>query len=146
MIKSILKLAIVLVIGIVAYNYFLGTPEEKASSEKIIGKVADIGKAGWGLLKGEYQKFRDGKYDKALDKIGGLLDKAKQKGGEFVSDIKDWEARKAAWDKKRKELEEMLDSNSSDMTEEEMKQAIKDLETEGKELEQEGKELQEKLE
>lgn len=145
MIKSVLRLAVVLVIGILVYNYFLGTPEEKASAKNIGNKVLDIGKAGVGLLKDEYKKFRDGKYDKALDKVGNLLDKAKQKGGEYVNDIKDWEERKAAWDQKKDELEKMMEGDEDKISEEDMKKAIEDLKQEGKQLEKEGKALQEKV-
>ncbi len=145
MIKSLLKLGVVLVIGVLAYNYFLGTPEEKASAREITGKIADIGKASFGLLKEEYQKFKDGKYDGAIDKIGNLLKDAKEKGSEYVEDIKAWEERRELWQEKKKQFEEMLDTESTDMSEEQMKKELEELEAEGKALEKEGKELEEKV-
>ena len=61
--KSILKLALILVVGILIYNYFLGTDEEKQQSKEIFTEVRDLGKAAWGLLKSEKEKFDEGKYD-----------------------------------------------------------------------------------
>lgn len=143
MIKSVLKLGILLLVGIIGYNYFLGSPEEKAKSKEIIGKAADIGKAGVGLIKEEYKKFKDGKYDKALDKVGDLLKDAKQKGGELVDDIQDWEERRKTWKEKKDAFINSLDDDGENMTEEE-KEKMKELEKEGKELEKDGKELKEK--
>ncbi|MBL7793525.1 MAG: hypothetical protein JNK77_14445 [Saprospiraceae bacterium] len=79
MLRSLLKLAVVLVLAILVYNYFFGTSEEKAQSKEIFGEVRDLGKAAWGLLKTERQKFNDGKYDEAVDKVGGLINTMKDR-------------------------------------------------------------------
>jgi len=79
MLRSLLKLAVVLVLAILVYNYFFGTTEEKAQSKEIFGEVRDLGKAAWGLLRTERQKFNDGKYDEAVDKIGGLINTMKDR-------------------------------------------------------------------
>lgn len=85
MIKSILRLAALLVVGILVYNYFLGTPEEQAQSKKIFSKVTDLGQDAWSLLRAEKEKLDEGKYDEALDKITALIDKLKVK----AKDIED---------------------------------------------------------
>ena len=146
MIRKIISLVVVLVIGLLAYNYFLGTPTEKKQAEEIIGKGAEVVGAGVDLLKVEYQKFRDGKYDKALDKIGDFLDDLKEKGGEVVKEIDDWQERKGSWDEKKDELEELLKSDSDSINEEEVKKAIEELEKEGKALKEEGQRLKEQSE
>ncbi len=147
MIKSVLKLGVLLLIGILGYNYFLGNPEEKAKSKEIIGKTVDfgkdIGKAGVGLIKEEYQKFKNGKYDKALDKVGNLLKDAKQKGGEIVNDIQDWEERRKVWKEKKDAFMEGLEDDGKNMTDAE-KEKMKELEREGKALEKDGKDLKDK--
>ena len=79
MIKGLLKIGVLLVAGILVYNYFLGSETEKAQSKEIFSEVKDLGKAAWGLLKTEKEKFDDGKYDDAIDKIGGLFDSLKRK-------------------------------------------------------------------
>lgn len=97
MIKSLVKLALLLAIGIVGYNYFLGTPEEKASSKAIVNEVKELGKSVGNLLKAEKEKFDKGKYDDALTKIGNVYDKLKSKvkdGGEMLDKIKALEGQK----------------------------------------------------
>lgn len=79
---NLLKLAALLVIGILVYNYFFGTTEEKAQSKVIFSEAKDLGKAAWGLLKSEKEKFEDGKYDEAVDKVGGLFKNLKTKAQE----------------------------------------------------------------
>ncbi len=136
MIKSLLKLGVLLVIGIVAYNSFFGDEEEKAQAKEITRSVKNLGKSAWGLLKAERQKFKDGKYDEAIGNVkklySNLKDKAESiKDSGLLDKIADLE-------KKRQEIEDKF----SDASDEEKKQAKKELdklldETEGvmKELE-----------
>lgn len=77
MIKSAIKIALLLVVGIVAYNLFYGSEEEKEQSKEIISDVKDFSKSAWNLLKTEHQKFKDGKYDEAVDNIESGVDKLK---------------------------------------------------------------------
>jgi len=74
MLQFLFKLVAMVVILLLAYNYFLGNEEEKAGSRKIISEVIQLGKSSWDLLKAEKQKLENGKYDKVLDKVSGLLD------------------------------------------------------------------------
>ena len=146
MIKSILKLAVFLVIGILGYNYFFGSPEEKAQSKEIINKAVDVGKAGVGLLKEEVNKFKSGKYDNALNKIGDALhttaDKVKE-GSKLLDKVTDWQKKKEEWSQKRDELKKSLEDGSDD---ERTKEAIKELNKEAEALAKEGKELEKELE
>ena len=72
MIKTLFKVAVIVVVALLGYNYFLGDAEEKAQSREIVGKVGDLGKDAWDLLKSEREKMREGKYDAALEKLDGL--------------------------------------------------------------------------
>ncbi|MCB9081864.1 MAG: hypothetical protein H6555_09160 [Lewinellaceae bacterium] len=74
MIRSLIKLGLFLVAGILIYNYFFGTPEEQEQSKTIFREVRDLGKASWDLLRAEKNKLDDGKYDGAVAKVGNLLD------------------------------------------------------------------------
>lgn len=85
MIKNLLKIGALLVIGLLGYNYFLGDETEKAQSREIVGKVGDLGKDAWNLLKSERQKLKEGKYDDALDKLDGLYQNLRGK----AQDIQD---------------------------------------------------------
>lgn len=109
MIRSVIKIGVLLVVGIVAYNYFLGTPEEKAKAKNTISKakeagkviggaLIDLGKDGIALLKEEREKFREGKYDKAVEEVGGLISKIKKQvegvGGDMLDRVNDLESQR----------------------------------------------------
>ena len=83
MIKSLFKLLALLVLGIMIYNYFLGSEQEKEGAKKIFGEMKDVGVAVKDLLKMEKEKFDAGKYDKAVDKIGDVLDGLKRNAKDF---------------------------------------------------------------
>ncbi|MCC6724083.1 MAG: hypothetical protein IT258_06195 [Saprospiraceae bacterium] len=110
MIRSALKLLAILVVGILIYNLFLGTDEEKQGAKKIVGEMKDVGVAVKDLLKTEKEKFDKGKYDKAIDKIGGVLSNLKRNANDFderyVKRIEELE-------RKRKALKEELDAVSN---------------------------------
>jgi basic membrane lipoprotein Med (substrate-binding protein (PBP1-ABC) superfamily) len=109
MIKSALKLLAILVVGILIYNLFLGTEEEKQGAKKIVGEMKDVGVAVKDLLKAEKEKFDKGKYDRAIDKIGSVLSNLKRDAKEFderyVQRIEELE-------RKRKALKEELEAVS----------------------------------
>ncbi len=73
MFKLLFRLLFVIVVGVLVYNYFLGTPEEKDSSRAIFQSVKQLGKSTWTLLKSEKAKLNAGKYDTALEKINTLF-------------------------------------------------------------------------
>ncbi|MCO6488802.1 MAG: hypothetical protein J5I98_10310 [Phaeodactylibacter sp.] len=106
MLRSLIKLGLFLVAGILVYNYFFGTPEEKAQSKQIFTEIKDVTKSAVGLLKSEKQKFDEGKYDDAVDKIGGLIDNLKGKAEqlennrELLDQIADLQQRQRSLDSK----------------------------------------------
>jgi len=78
MIGKIIRLGLVLVFGILVYNFFLGDPSEKENARKIFGEIKEVGVAVKDLVKSEKQKFDEGKYDEALDKVGNVFQKLKR--------------------------------------------------------------------
>lgn len=107
--KSILRLLVIVVVAIVVYNLFFGTEQEKKQSTEIINNVRDLGRSAWNLLKSEKEKFDEGKYDDALNKIGGLIENLKEKAqtlqdSDLIDDI-------AALERKRDELQRRVDMN-----------------------------------
>lgn len=77
--KSLIRIVLLLVVGIIAYNYFYGTEVEKDKSEKIISEFKDVGSSIVNLVKDEKEKFDDGKYDDAIDKMKEAVEKMKEK-------------------------------------------------------------------
>ena len=110
--RSLLKLGLFLVVGILIYNYFFGTVEEKAQSKEIFTKVRDLGREAWGLLKTEKTKFDDGKYDEAVDRVGGLYQKLSRTARQ-LNDTKALE-RLERLEEKRQEIETQLDDQNGE--------------------------------
>ena len=131
MIKNLLKIGAFLVIALLGYNYFLGDETEKAQSREIVGKVGDLGKDAWNLLKSERQKLKDGKYDDALDKLDGLYQSLKGK----AVDLRDSDAlqRIKELSERREELEQMLEEDGSELSRD-AKRKLDDLTAETEEL------------
>ncbi len=111
MIKSLIKLVLVLIIGILVYNYFLGTDTEKEQSRQVFDKGKELAKTVFDVVKTEKEKFDAGKYDNALEKIGDLFKDLKEKAADFGDQYED---RIANLDEKRKELERRLDDLKSE--------------------------------
>lgn len=154
MIRSVIKLGVFLVVGIVAYNYFLGTPEEKEKAKATIqkakevgktvgGALIDLGKDGIALLKEERQKFKEGKYDNAVKKVSGLIstikDKVEDTGGALLDQVNDLEKQKDAI---AKQLDEAKESGE-EMSDETKESLTKDFEALTKKAEEVLKELKE---
>ena len=118
-----------MMVGVIGYNYFLGTPEEKESSQKIINKTKDTFSDIKDVFVKERQKFKDGKYDEALAKVGSSVRKlrevATEKGGALLDKIESLEERK-------KQLEDAISSTKSESDGEAKDDRIKDL---GKQIE-----------
>ena len=143
MIRLIISFAFFLVIGLLSYNYFFGTEQEKGQAQEIFTKGAEVVGASADLLEAEYEKFKEGKYDKSLQNISNFLSNVKGKGSELVVEINSWEKRKDDWNQKKNDIEKLLDSDS-DLKNEEIKKIIQELEIEGGLLRNEGKLLKEK--
>ncbi|HMG16137.1 MAG TPA: hypothetical protein VK590_11855 [Saprospiraceae bacterium] len=73
MIRFLIKIAVVLIIGILVYNYFFGTNDEKETSKKVFGEVKELAVSIKDLVKSEKTKFDAGKYDKAIEKINSAV-------------------------------------------------------------------------
>lgn len=116
--KSLLKLLVVVVIGVLVYNYFFGTQEEKETSKEIFSNVRDLGKATWGLLRSEKAKFDEGKYDEAVDKVGGLLRSLNGKARDIGDDeslrrLEDLEKRRMELDKEIAEMDRLNETGKT---------------------------------
>lgn len=75
--RKLLSLAFTLIIGILVYNYFFGTPEEKKQSERVFKKTTAFGKELGGeiknLIKNEKERYDEGKYNKVIDKVKNVV-------------------------------------------------------------------------
>jgi ElaB/YqjD/DUF883 family membrane-anchored ribosome-binding protein len=132
--NGIIKLILVLVVGVLIYNYFLGSEEEKQESEKIFTEVKELGKATWGLLKSEKQKFNDGKYDEAVGKVSSLLSSLRNKANTSndkaaVQELEQLEGKRQQLEKELAELERLKQSGKNNAAATKEEQIKKDWKT-----------------
>jgi len=70
MIRFLFKIGLLLLVGMLVYNYFFGTAAEKDQSSKVFGQVRGVVVSVSDLVRSEKTKFDAGKYDGALEKLG----------------------------------------------------------------------------
>jgi cytochrome c556 len=99
MIRSILKIGIVLIFAVLGYNRFFGSDEEKEQSKKVFGQMRGVVTSVAGVVRGERDKFEAGKYDKVMEKLGAaystVRDKAQYVDEKVIKRLDELENRKA---------------------------------------------------
>lgn len=110
MIGNLLKLGLTLLVGILIYNFFFGTDEEREQSRKVFGQMKGLATSAVELAKSEKEKFDHGKYDKVMEQLGGvyrgLREKAKYLDEKVLTQLDDLEGRKAKLQKELDQLEQ----------------------------------------
>ncbi len=100
MIRSLLKIVLLVVGAILVYNYFFGSNAEKEQSRHIFGEMRDVVVSVGQLVKSEKTKFDAGKYDGALDKLGdayrAIRKQAEHVDAKVIKRLDELERRKAS--------------------------------------------------
>jgi hypothetical protein len=99
MIRRLLSLAAMLVVGLVIYNMMFGDESDKENVKQITSGVKE-------LLQSTKEKYKNGQYDEAIDKIGDVFKQLKNKADEL--DNSDYLNRLSDLEKRKEHLEEML--------------------------------------
>lgn len=73
MIGKLIKWGLIIIIAVLAYNYFFGTEEERERSQSIFQQTKEVGVAVVDFVKDETEKVKDGKYNDVIDNISGYL-------------------------------------------------------------------------
>ncbi|MFN0033583.1 MAG: hypothetical protein ACKVUS_00865 [Saprospiraceae bacterium] len=109
MIRSLLKIAALLIAGILVYNYFFGSNEEKENSRQVFGQIRGVVVSVGQLVKAEKGKFDAGKYDAALDKLGGVYKairtQARNMDEKVIKRLDELEGRKTELEQELDEIE-----------------------------------------
>ncbi len=101
--RTLIRIIILLLILIIAYNYFLGDTEEKESTETVISNAKELIHSIGTVIKSEKEKYHDGKYDDAINKLGNLFDKVKES---ITSSTRSSKDRLKELEKQKLEIEE----------------------------------------
>jgi|SRR6056297_496699 len=110
MLGRLIKWVLIIIIGILVYNYFYGTEEEKQQTAKIFNQTRAVGESIVGFVSDETQKVKDGKYNDVIDNITDFVEKLKsdenaQEVEAIQSDLKDAQDKYRATDQSRDSLE-----------------------------------------
>lgn len=122
MLGRLIKWALIVIIGVLVYNYFYGTEEEKQQSEAIFNQTRAVGKSIVGFVTDETQKVKDGKYNDVIDNISEFLGQLKSE--ENAKEVENIES-------DLREAKENYDSNeqSADSLESQLNNILKRVES-----------------
>lgn len=132
MIKTIFRLAVIVLLAVLGYNYFFGNETEKENAQKIVQEFKDVAVSVKDLFVSEKEKIDEGKYSNVLDRISALFENMKNKAEEIdpdlLSELKNLEEKR---DRLQMEFQEDMDKaaqeedNQKSFTPEEEKQRAK---------------------
>ncbi len=135
MIRKLISLVILVVVGLMGYNMFFGTEEDKARGKAVTKEFKELTGAIGGFLKAEKENYNAGKYDDAMTKLNkafkNISNKAQEIGGNLPERVKELE-------EKKDQLDKLIDLNKnskmadpkkeSEKIDDEMNDIIKELE------------------
>ena len=101
--RSLISLGITLIIGLVVYNYFFGTPEDKENVHQITDSVKQ-------LINSTKDKYKNGEYDEALKKVGVMFDELKEKAKTLGDD---YQERLAELEREKDMIQNKLDETKN---------------------------------
>ena len=110
MFRKLFSLMGLVVLGVVVYNYFLGSPGQKNSAKGIVDQTLALVENVFGFLKDQSSKIRSGEYDEKLtnfrEKAGSLIKKAQNT--DVKGKIEDWQAKHEKFLEEKENIEKLL--------------------------------------
>lgn len=128
--RRILSLAVMVIIGVLIYNSFYGTEEEKQEVQEITSELKDVGSMIKDLLKSEKEKFDSGKYDDIVDKLKALAETAKDAGRDFSDNLEKIEEKKKLLEveeRKQIDMPQEYDTNREQEIKQELETLLREL-------------------
>ena len=125
-IKALFKLAVLALVGLIAYYFFFGSEEDQQRARDVVSKVSDLGKELGGFLAEEKEKLDQADFSQAIEKIGDALERLETQEGADESE----ELSRLRQDRAELSREvQALEDNPSEAKLEQLKQRIWELET-----------------
>jgi len=73
--RRLVFLALVVLAGYVAYQYYFGQGEDQVRAETIVRETKDLTRAVGDMLRRQKEKYDAGEFDRMIDRVGSSLDK-----------------------------------------------------------------------
>lgn len=135
MIRKLISLVILAVIGLMGYNMFFGTEEDKARGQAVAKETKELVGSVVGFLKAEKENYDSGKFDNAMQKLNKAVKNVSQKAQEIGGSMPE---RVRQLEEKKNQLDELIQTNKnskmadpkkeSDKIKDEMSDILKELE------------------
>jgi len=134
MIRKLISLVILAVIGLMGYNMFFGTEEDKARGQAVAKETKELVSSVVGFLKAEKDNYDSGKFDNAMQKLNKAVKNVSQKAQEIGGSMPE---RVRQLEDKKNQLDELIQINKnskmadpkkeSDKIKDEMSDILKEL-------------------
>jgi len=134
MIRKLISLVILAVIGLMGYNMFFGTEEDKARGQAVAKETKELVGSVIGFLKAEKENYDSGKFDNAMQKLNKAVKNVSQKAQEIGGSMPE---RVRQLEDKKNQLDELIQINKnskmadpkkeSDKIKDEMSDILKEL-------------------
>lgn len=126
MIRRLVSLAAMLIIGLLVYNMMFGDESDKENAKQITNGIKE-------LIQSTKEKYENGEYNEAIDKIGDVFRQLKDKAddfsnGEYNDEISELQQRKERLEEMLQELEEKENTKTRSLVPQDLskdKEAIK---------------------
>lgn len=126
MIRRLISLAAMLIIGLLVYNMMFGDESDKENAKQITSGIKE-------LIQSTKEKYENGEYNEAIDKIGVVFKQLKDKAddfssGEYNDEISELQERKERLEEMLQELEEKENTKTRSLVPQDLskdKEAIK---------------------
>ena len=129
--RLLFRILILMLLALIAYNYFLGSDEEKADSQQVVESAKQLGQSLIDMVVAERERFSEGKYDEMRDNIGSSIGFLKERGDELnISDsqLDSLDSEKVNLDSMIQRLDGMTeDSEEAENLQEQINQKINEL-------------------
>lgn len=131
--RFIVKVLLIILLGLIAYNYFFGDDTERETSSLVVDNAKQLGQSVWEMIKVEKDRFSEGKHQEMMEHVGTTIGFIKENKETLnISDIEmqDLEQQKLELDSLiLQTTEKNLDNDSfSDKTKDKLQQLLNQLE------------------
>lgn len=122
----LVSLALMLLVGILVYNFFFGDETEKEQSKKVFQITKDLGKQIKEVIKSEKDSYDDGKYNSIVDKIKKVVKGSDELSDKYSSQLDEIEGVQDELELMQRKKERNSNNYDED-EEEELKQKLESL-------------------
>lgn len=112
--RFIFRLLILILLALIAWNYFMGTEDERADSEQVVESARQFGESIINLVVAEKDRFSEGKYEDIRSRLEISFNALSNRAGELnisEEELKGLESERLRIDSLMRNIEELKKSD-----------------------------------